>query len=143
VSVTRSTHSCICAPALPISIWNCTPRSSPHPGGVSCEGNDLLKLYEWLAVTLAGAVVLHNRQMVVMLACKRFVPNTWYHVTLTSHRTSPNNYVHWNPSSIATLPPDSHWPFRCGVLGPRAESLDVRPPDRVGKGGARRARLLA
>ncbi len=32
--------------------------------------------------------------------CKKFVPNTWYHVTLNFHRTSPDNLEHYDNLTV-------------------------------------------
>ena len=43
----------------------------------------------------------HHKWSHSSVACNRFKPNTWYHVTLNVHRTPTDNYEHYDSVTIA------------------------------------------
>jgi hypothetical protein len=40
------------------------------------------------------------------VVCNRFKPNTWYHITLSFHRSSPDNFQHYDSLSIVQYNPN-------------------------------------
>ena len=43
----------------------------------------------------------HYKWSHTKVGCKQFTPNNWYHITLNFHRSSPDNYEHYDSVAIA------------------------------------------